>query len=92
MCFCASFGYSKHNQIFLEFAWQHFGTQHLFLIKVNIDIIVRLDKINVHKVYNLHFFDNHKASCLWFMKHYQIKENNNNNAKPTYKISSFFIW
>jgi hypothetical protein len=34
-----------------------------------------LNKINVHKVYNLHFFNDHKALCLWFMKHYQTKEN-----------------
>jgi hypothetical protein len=34
-----------------------------------------LDKINVHREYNLHFFDSHKASCLRFMKIYQGKEN-----------------
>jgi len=32
------------------------------------------------------------ASCLWFIKHYQTKENWKNNAMPIYKISSFLIW
>jgi hypothetical protein len=67
-----SFGYPKHKQKALEFAWQHFGTQNSFWIKVTIDPIIKwkgLDKINVHRLYNLHFFDHHKASCLWFMKH-----------------------
>ncbi len=38
--------------------------------KVHFDLIVRwrgLDKINVHKIYNIHFFNDHKVSCLWFM-------------------------
>jgi hypothetical protein len=52
----------------------------------------RLDKINVHRVYNLQFFSSHRASCLWFMKHYQTKENWKNNAIPIYKISSSLIW
>jgi len=34
-----------------------------------------LDKINVHTIYNLQFFNSHRASCLWFMKYYQAKEN-----------------
>jgi hypothetical protein len=35
-----------------------------------------LDQINVHIIYNLQFFNGHnKASCLWFIKHYQTKEN-----------------
>jgi hypothetical protein len=72
-----SFNYPKHKQKTLEFAWQHFGIQSSFWIKINFDSMVRwkgLDKINVHKIYNLLFFNDHKASFLWFMKHYQIKE------------------
>jgi hypothetical protein len=40
----------------LKFAWQHFGTQSLLWIKINLDPIIRgrgLDKINVQIVYNL---------------------------------------
>jgi len=33
-----------------------------------------LNKINVHTIYNLQFFNGHKASCLWFIKHYQTKK------------------
>jgi hypothetical protein len=51
-----------------------------------------LNKINVQKVYNLQFFSGHSATCLWFMKHYQEKENWKNNAMSIYKISSSLIW
>jgi len=56
-------------------------------VKIDLDSTVGrkgLDKINVYRVYNLYFFDNHKASCLWFMKHYQTK-------KKLKKIQSPFI-
>jgi hypothetical protein len=33
------------------------------------------NKINVYKVYNLHFRNNHKVSCLWFIKNYQKNQN-----------------
>jgi hypothetical protein len=49
-------------------------------------------KINVHTLYNLQFLNGHRASCLWFMKHYQTKENWKNNTMPIYKISSSLIW
>jgi len=49
-----------------------------------------LDKINVNKIYNVHLFNNHKASCLWFITHYQTKKMKNNTT-PTYKIFSFFL-
>jgi hypothetical protein len=71
-----SFGYPKHKQKTLEFA-QDFGTQSSFWFKINLDPTIRwrrLDKINVHRIYTLQFFNNHKASCLWFMKHYQTKK------------------
>jgi hypothetical protein len=61
----------------LECTWQHFGVQNSFWMKVKLDSMVRwrkLDKINVHKVYNIHVFNGHKASSLWFMTHYQTKE------------------
>jgi len=47
----------------------------------------RLDKINVHKVYNVHFFNGHGAPCLWFIAHYQAKEKWWNNKMPTYELS-----
>jgi hypothetical protein len=50
------FGYPKHKQKTKKFAWQHFGIQSLFWMKINLDLRVRwrgLDKINVHIVYNL---------------------------------------
>jgi hypothetical protein len=80
-----SFGYPKNKQNIQE-------------LKVHFELILiypriqwkRLDKINVHKINNLHFFDIYKVSCLWFMKYYQIKENWKNNAKNIYKISSSF--
>jgi hypothetical protein len=57
-----SFGYFKHKQKALEVAWQLFETQNSFWVKVNLDPRVKwkgLDKINVHRVYNLHlFYDN----------------------------------
>jgi hypothetical protein len=71
-----SFGYVKHKQKALKFTWQHFETKSSFWIKVNIDPIGGWrgwDKINVYRIYNLRFFDDHRASCLWFMKYYQIK-------------------
>jgi len=66
------FDYFKHKQKNLKFAWQHFGTQSSLWSKINLDPIVRwrgLDKINVHTIYNLQLFNDHKVSCLWFMKH-----------------------
>jgi hypothetical protein len=39
-----------------------------------------LDKINVHKIYNVHFFNSHKASCLWFMTLPNKKKENNTMA------------
>jgi hypothetical protein len=51
-----SFGYPKHKQEISKFAWQHFGIQSLFWVKINFDPTIRwrgLDKINVHIVYNL---------------------------------------
>jgi hypothetical protein len=50
------FNYFKHKQKNLKFAWQHFGTQSLFWVKINLDPIVRLkglDKSNVHTIYSL---------------------------------------
>jgi hypothetical protein len=50
------FGYPKHKQKALKFAWQHFGTQSSLLIEINFNPMVKwrgLDKINVHIVYNL---------------------------------------
>jgi hypothetical protein len=47
-------------------------------LKVKFDPMIRgkgLDKINVHKIYNVHFFNDHKVSCLWFMTHYQTQKN-----------------
>jgi hypothetical protein len=46
------FGYLKHKQKNLKFAWQPFGIQSLFWVKINLDPMVKwkgLDKINVHK-------------------------------------------
>jgi len=54
-----------------------FGIQSSLWVKINLDPTIKwggLNKINVHRVYNLQFFNNHKDSCLWFMKHYQTKE------------------
>ncbi len=51
-----SFDYPKHKQKTLKFAWQPFGTQNLLWNKINFDATVkwrRLDKINVHTIYNL---------------------------------------
>jgi len=90
-----SFGYPKHKQKNLKSAWQPFGIQSLFWVKINLDPTIRwrgLDKINVHMVYNLQFSNDHKASCLWFIKHYPTKENWKNNVMPIYKISSSLIW
>ncbi len=50
-----------------------------------------MDKINVYKVYNLQFFNGRRASCLWFMKHYQTKEKLKNLQYLPIK-SPFFIW
>jgi hypothetical protein len=52
------FNYFKHKQKNLKFAWQHFGTQSLFWVKINLDPIVRLkglDKSNVHTIYSYNF-------------------------------------
>jgi hypothetical protein len=51
----ASFGYHKHKLKTWKFA-QHFWIQNSFWVKINFYPIVKwwgLDKINVHKVYNL---------------------------------------
>jgi len=51
----ASFGYPKHKKNISKFA-QHFGPQSSFWVKINLDPTIKqggLDKINVHKVYNL---------------------------------------
>ncbi len=66
-----------------------------FWVKINLDPMVRwrgLDKINVHRVYNLHFLYGHMVSCLWYMKDYQTNEIWKINAMPIYKISPFWIW
>jgi hypothetical protein len=71
------FGNLNIRKIILECTWQHFGTQSSFWIKVKLDPMVRwreLDKINVHKVYNVHLSNGHRTSYLWFMTHYQTKE------------------
>jgi len=52
----ASFGYPKHKLKTLEFAQQQFWTQCSFSVKIHFDPMVRwgrLDKINVHRIYNL---------------------------------------
>jgi hypothetical protein len=82
----------KHKKIALECAWQDFGTQSSFWIKVKLDPMVRwrdLDKINVHKVYNVHIFNNHETSCLWFITHYQTKKNEKIIQCPPLKSSPF---
>jgi hypothetical protein len=87
-----SFGYLKHEQKTLEFV-QHFEIQSSFWFKINHDPTIKwrsFDKINVFRVYNLQFFNNNHASCLWFMKHYQRKENWKNDAMPIYKFPT--IW
>ncbi len=47
-----------------------------------------MNKINVHRIFNLHFFYGHRVSCLWFIKHYQTKKNWKNNAMFDHKIPS----
>jgi len=50
-----SSSYLKHQQKTLEFAWQHFGTQNSFWVKINLDPTIKWresDKINVHRIYN----------------------------------------
>jgi hypothetical protein len=57
----ASFGNPKHLQKTLNVHDNILG------LKVNIDSMVRLrglNKINVHKVHNIQFFDGHSTSCL----------------------------
>jgi hypothetical protein len=49
-----------------------------------------LNKINVHRIYNLQFFNDHRASCLWFMKHYQTKGNWKIMQCPSIKFPS--LW
>jgi hypothetical protein len=80
------------KKIALECAWQDFGIQSSFWIKVKLDPMVRwkdLDKINVHKVYNIHIFNGHKTSCLWFITHYQTKKNEKIIQCPHLKSSPF---
>jgi hypothetical protein len=51
-----SSSYFKEKQKNLKFAWQPFGTQSLFWVKIKFNPMVRwrvLDKINVHTIYNL---------------------------------------
>jgi hypothetical protein len=88
------FGYHKHKQKKLKNSWWHFGTQSSLWIKINFDSTVRwkeLGKINVHIIYNLQFLISHRASCLWFMKHYKTKANWKNNEMPIYKIPTSLI-
>ncbi len=50
----AFFGYFKHEQFFLKFTWQHYGTQCSLWVLINFDPTIKwkiLDKINVHRVY-----------------------------------------
>jgi hypothetical protein len=74
----ASFGYPKPKQKNFKICTTiKFGIQCSLWVKINLDPIVKwggLNKINVHKVYNFQFFNSHKVSCLWFMKHDQTKE------------------
>jgi SOS-response transcriptional repressor LexA len=52
----ASFCYLKHKLKTLKFAQQHLKTQSSFWVKIHFDPMIRwggLDKINVHKVYDL---------------------------------------
>jgi hypothetical protein len=63
----ASFGNLKHLQ-FLKNVHDN-----ILELKVNLDSMVilrRLNKINVHKIHNIQFFDGHRTSCLYFTKHY----------------------
>jgi hypothetical protein len=81
------------RKIALECAWQNFETQSSFWIIVNLDPMVRwryFDKIDVHKVYNVHLFNDHSASCLWFMTHYQTKKNEKIIQCPPIKFYHFF--
>jgi hypothetical protein len=51
-----SFSYPKDEQKTLKFAWQPFGTQSLFCVKINFNPTIRwrgVNKINVHIIYNL---------------------------------------
>ncbi len=83
----------KKKKKTLKFTWQHFGTQSSLWVKINLDPMVKwrgLDKINVYKIYNTFFQQPLVASCLWFMKHYQTKENWKNNVVPIHKISPFW--
>jgi hypothetical protein len=83
----------KHKKKTLEFAWQHFGTLSSFWIKVKFDPMVRwreLDKINVHKVYNVHFsmaIGPHVCGSLQITNQRKMKK----NTMSTYKIFSFFL-
>jgi hypothetical protein len=77
----------------LECAWENFGTRSSFWIKVKFDPMVRwkdLDQINVHKIYNIHLFNNHRTSCLWFMTHYQTQKNEKKIQCPPIKSYPFF--
>ncbi len=50
------FGYHKHEQKNLKFAWQNFGIQSSLWVEINFDPTVRLrklDKIKVHTIYKL---------------------------------------
>jgi len=51
-----------------------------------------LDKINVHKIYNVHFFNSHKAPCLWFMTlpNKKIKYNGHLENHLKKKLMVFF--
>jgi hypothetical protein len=90
----AFFGNPKHKEKNWGCAWQDFGIQNSFWIKVKLDPMIRwkrLDQINMHNVYNIHFFNGHKSLCLWFTTHYQTKEKWKNIKMLTSKISSFFL-
>ncbi len=78
----------------LKCAWQHFGIQSSLWINVKLDPMVKwreLRKINVHKIYNVHLFNSHRASSLWFMTHYQTKEKWKHNTMVMYEIFFFFL-
>jgi hypothetical protein len=85
------FGYPKHKQKNFKICMTTFWNSKFTLNQNYFDPTSRwrgLDKINVHAVYNLQFFNGHRASCLWFIKHYQTKENWKSNVMTIYKIFS----
>jgi hypothetical protein len=43
----------------------------------------------MHKIYNLHLFNGHRASCLWFITHTKPKKNENIILCPPIKSYLF---